>query len=233
MKKPGKNARRHRDARRRNFESPQGRWPPKSQRKKAARKPPSPPPKLGEGRAAAATVNRRKWENYIDLTTEWHPLDVSVCSAPTVSRSSRSPAGWQRFFATRIAGRQAWQQNYQLIGKTTLTNITGIKLEMLPPTACPIMAPASSPDGNFVLGEHCSSPILSTPNAKRKAGGVAANAQNPKADFEQNNFPIGEALKKAIATAAGLSAPKVASVTKPSSAKNPSATKAAPATASR
>jgi hypothetical protein len=66
---------------------------------------------------------------------------------------------------------------------------------MLPDDRLPSNGPGLAPDGNFVLGEF----VVTTDaaDAKRKRGsGVAQTLKNPKADFEQASFPIGEALKK-------------------------------------
>jgi len=92
------------------------------------------------------------------------------------------------------AGREA-AANYMLIGKTTLTNITAIKLEMIPDDRLPSNGPGLATDGNFVLGEFT---VRTDPmDAKRsKRGGEEQLLKNPKADFEQTNFVVTEALKK-------------------------------------
>lgn len=140
-----------------------------------------------------APANQPKWENYLDLSTEWQPLDVKVQRAGGVEKIEVLPDG--SLLATSLPeGRQS-TGNYLLIGKSTLPNITAIKLEMLPDDRLPNNGPGLAPDGNFVLGEFI---VTTQPaDAKRVRGaGVAQTLKNPKADFEQTNFPVTEALKK-------------------------------------
>jgi WD40 repeat protein/mono/diheme cytochrome c family protein len=140
-----------------------------------------------------APASQPKWENYLDLSTEWHPLDVKVQRAGGVEKIEVLPDG--SLLATALPeGRQS-TGNYLLIGKSTLPNITAIKLEMLPDDRLPNNGPGLAPDGNFVLGEFV---VTTQPaDAKRVRGaGVAQTLRNPKADFEQANFPVTEALKK-------------------------------------
>ena len=140
-----------------------------------------------------APANQPKWENYLDLTTEWHPLDLKVQRAGGVEKLEVLPDG--SFLATPLREGKENTGNYLLLGKTDLQGITGIKLEMLPDDRLPSNGPGTAPDGNFVLGEF----VVTTDaaDAKRKRGSAMAQTlKNPKADFEQTNFPIGEALKK-------------------------------------
>lgn len=140
-----------------------------------------------------APANQPKWENYLDLSTEWQPLDVNVQRAGGVEKIEVLPDG--SLLATALPeGRQS-TGNYLLIGKSTLPNITAIKLEMLPDDRLPNNGPGLASDGNFVLGEFI---VTTQPaDAKRVRGaGVAQTLRNPKADFEQTNFPVTEALKK-------------------------------------
>ncbi len=140
-----------------------------------------------------AALNQPKWENYLDLTTEWHVLDLKAQRAGGVEKIDVLPDG--SLLATPYAEGKQTTGNYLLLGKSDLQGITGIKLEMLPDDRLPSNGPGLAPDGNFVLGEF----VVTTDAAdvKRKRGsGVAQTLKNPKADFEQNSFPIGEALKK-------------------------------------
>jgi WD40 repeat protein/mono/diheme cytochrome c family protein len=141
-----------------------------------------------------ASANQPAWENYLDLTTEWQPFDnIKVQRAAGVEKLEALPDG--SLFATALPAGRETAGNYMLIGKTTLTNITAIKLEMIPDDRLPSNGPGLAPDGNFVLGEITvrTDPI----DAKRsKRGGEEQLLKNPKADFEQTNFVVTEALKK-------------------------------------
>ena len=141
-----------------------------------------------------AAANQPAWENYLDLTTEWLPFDsIKVQRAIGVEKIEVQPDG--SLFATALPAGRETAGNYMLIGKTTLTNITAIKLEMLPDDRLPSNGPGHAPDGNFVLGEITvrTDPI----DAKRsKNSGEEQLLKNPKADFEQDKFVVTEALKK-------------------------------------
>lgn len=140
-----------------------------------------------------ASAKQPSWENYLDLTTEWHLLDVKVTRAGGVEKLEVLPDG--SLFATALPDGKQTSGNYQLTGKSSLAGITAIKLEMLPDDRLPNNGPGLAPDGNFVLGEF----IVTTDaaDAKRKRGsGVAQTLKSPKADFEQTSFPVTEALKK-------------------------------------
>jgi len=141
-----------------------------------------------------AAANQPAWENYLDLTTEWLPFDsIKVQRAIGVEKLELQPDG--SLFATALPAGRETAGNYMLIGKTTLTNITGIKLEMIPDDRLPSNGPGLATDGNFVVGEITvrTDPI----DAKRSKGsGEEQLLKNPKADFEQDKFVVTEALKK-------------------------------------
>ncbi|MCB1279816.1 DUF1549 domain-containing protein, partial [Prosthecobacter sp.] len=153
--------------------------------------------KAAEGKVKAAQdtapANQPRWENYLDLTTEWHPLEVQVVRSNGAEKLEVQPDG--SLFATALPDGRVAPGNYQLRCKTPLASITAIKLEMIPDDRLPSNGPGLAPDGNFVLGEFTvrADPI----DAKRsKRGGEEQTLKNPKADFEQTSFPVTEALKK-------------------------------------
>jgi WD40 repeat protein/mono/diheme cytochrome c family protein len=140
-----------------------------------------------------APSNQPKWENYLDLSTEWHPLEVKVQRAGGVEKIDVLPDG--SLLASALPEGKQSAGNYLLIGKSILPNITAIKLEMLPDDRLPNNGPGLAPDGNFVLGEF----IVTTQPADARRSRSTATAQilkRPIADFEQTNFSIAEALKK-------------------------------------
>ncbi|HEY1051794.1 MAG TPA: hypothetical protein VGE39_18615, partial [Prosthecobacter sp.] len=167
---------------------------PEVARQEAARK-----AAIAKAEAAVKTVyetapaQQPRWENYLDLTTEWHPLEVTVGRSAGVEKLEVLPDG--SVFATALPEGRQTNGNYQLRGKTTLTNITAIKVEAIPDDRLPNNGPGLAPDGNFVLSEIT---VRTDPlNAKMaKRGGEEQTLKNPKADFEQKNFAVAEALKK-------------------------------------
>ncbi|MCX6858123.1 MAG: DUF1553 domain-containing protein [Verrucomicrobia bacterium] len=142
--------------------------------------------------ADTAPVHQPRWEQYLDLTTEWTPLEVKVVRANGVEKLEVQPDG--SLFATPMPEGRVAPGTYSLAGKTTLTGITAIKLEMLPDDRLPSNGPGLAPDGNFVLSEFS---VRADPaDAKRtKRGGEAVTLKNPKTDFSQAGFDIAEALK--------------------------------------
>ncbi|MFM2177866.1 MAG: hypothetical protein RL015_1964, partial [Verrucomicrobiota bacterium] len=142
--------------------------------------------------ADTAPAQQPRWESYVDLTTEWMPLDVKVQRANGVEKLTVEADG--SLFATAMPEGRETAGTYILVAKTPLTNITAIKLEMLPDDRLPSNGPGLAPDGNFVLSEFN---VRADPgDAKRsKRGGEAMTLKNPKADFMQNGFDIAESLK--------------------------------------
>ncbi|GAA5138914.1 DUF1549 domain-containing protein [Prosthecobacter algae] len=145
--------------------------------------------------AETAPMLQPRWEQYADLTTEWVPLELTVMRAAGVEKLEVQPDG--SVFATAFPESRLAAGNYQLSGKTPLENVTAIKLEMLPDDRLPNNGPGTAPDGNFVLSEfNVSATALSPAGGQRVKGGVPQELRNPKADFEQANFAVTEALKK-------------------------------------
>jgi WD40 repeat protein len=139
----------------------------------------------------AARPFQAAWEERVDLSTEWTPLDVKIGRFNGVEKLEKMPDG--SIFATAYADGRATPGNYMLAANTKLTGITAIKLEMLPDTRLPNNGPGLAPDGNFVLSEF----KVSQNNGKQKANPRDAGLAlvNPRADFSQANFAVAEALK--------------------------------------
>ena len=145
--------------------------------------------------ADTAPARQPQWEQYLDLTTEWVPLDLKVVRANGVAKLTNLPDG--SLLATPLPDGQTQPGNYQLTAKTQLTGITGFKLEMLPDDSLPNNGPGIAPDGNFVLGEFIvqQAALGTKPQRGRNRAGQIT-LKNPRADFEQQNFSVTEALKK-------------------------------------
>lgn len=169
---------------------------PEVAKKEAARKAAITKAEAGVKAVAAAAPERQpQWEQYLDLSTEWLPLDLEVVRANGVQKLERLADG--SLLATVLPEGQQQSGNYQLRAKTQLTGITGFKLEMIPDDRLPNNGPGIAPDGNFVLSEFIvqQNPAGSKPQrGQRRAGQI--ELQNPKADFSQKNFDVAEALKK-------------------------------------
>jgi hypothetical protein len=141
--------------------------------------------------ADAAPASQPRWENYLDLTTEWEPLDLTVVRANGVAKLEKQPDG--SLFATPLPEQEQKTGNYQLRARTKLTGITGIKLELLPDDRLPNNGPGLAPDGNFVLSEF---KVTQKPvNAKLKNPAPNVGLTQPVADYTQKNFNLALALK--------------------------------------
>ena len=143
--------------------------------------------------AKTAPDQQPKWEQYLDLTTEWVPLDLEVVRANGVTKLEKQPDG--SLFATALPNGQASPGVYLLKAKTDLVGITGFKLEALPDDRLPSNGPGLAPDGNFVISEFV---VQQTPmdakRAKKREGQL--DLVNAKADFQQKGFDVAESLKK-------------------------------------
>ena len=140
----------------------------------------------------AAASQQPRWEQYLDLSTPWHPLEVKVQRAAGVTKLETLPDG--SLLATALPDGKLASGNYQLMAKSPLANITAIKLEMLADDRLPSNGPGLAPDGNFVLSEFV---VNLQANGKRgRANAMPLTFKGPKADFEQNQFPITEALRR-------------------------------------
>ncbi len=140
-------------------------------------------------KAAADSAPRQTlWERYVDLSTEWVPLDLEVARAAGVASLEKQPDG--SLFATALPEGQNVIGNYQVRATTNLSGITAIKLEVLPDERLPNNGPGLAKDGNFVLSEF-------TVTQGRGAGATAVGLASAFADFEQQDYNVAIALKTA------------------------------------
>lgn len=142
--------------------------------------------------ATAAAPAQVTWEDRVDLTTEWVPLDMVNNKANGVEKLERLPDG--SILATPYADGRLVPGNYIINVKTPLMGITAFKIEALPDDRLPNNGPGLAPDGNFVLTQFA---VQANPGdakrTQRKAGAVTL--VRPKASFSQKNFDVAEALK--------------------------------------
>lgn len=140
-------------------------------------------------KAADESASRQTtWEQYVDLSTEWVPLDVEIARAAGVAKLEKQPDG--SLFATPLPPGQTTTGNYLLRAATPLSGITGIKLEVLPDERLPNNGPGLAPDGNFVLSEFI---VLDG----RSINSPRVQLASAFADFEQKEYTVNLALKSA------------------------------------
>jgi WD40 repeat protein len=135
---------------------------------------------------------QKAWENGVDLSTEWIPLNVTVGKFNGVEKLEKQADG--SILATAYSDGRATPGNYAVSAKTPVAGITAIKLEMLTDERLPNNGPGLAPDGNFVLSEF---KVQVTAQGGKRADRRDPGVQlvNPIADFEQANFLVTEALK--------------------------------------
>jgi len=142
--------------------------------------------------ADASAPAQAIWEDHVDLTTEWIPLDINVKKAGGVETLEKQPDG--SLLATALPEGRQVPGTYLLSAKTALTGITAFKIEALPDARLPNNGPGLSPDGNFVLTQFT---VQANPGdvkrTKKKAGEVAL--VKARADFSQANFDVAAATK--------------------------------------
>jgi len=142
--------------------------------------------------ADAAPPFQATWEERVDLSTEWVPLEVTVGKFNGVEKLEKQPDG--SVLATPYADGREVPGNYIFSAKTKLEGITAFKLEALPDDRLPNNGPGLAPDGNFVLTQFAVQASPATvKKVARRAGAVTL--VRPRADFLQTNFDINQALK--------------------------------------
>ncbi len=126
--------------------------------------------------------------------TAWHPLKFTELKATTAAKLTQLPDG-----SVLVSGA-AGNADYTLTADTTLTNITGVKIEAIPDLSLPNFGPGRAPDGNFVLTELQFG--WSTKAAKDKFMDIGF--KEAKADFSQADFAVTNAIDgKVVAGANG------------------------------
>jgi hypothetical protein len=155
-------------------------------------------------KTAADTVPAKlpDWEPYVDLSTEWVPLDLQIVEKKGVANMEKLPDG--SIFVTADSTANALEAIYTLRAGTKLKGITGFKIEVLPDERLPRNGPGLSPEGNFVLTEFSVAQTAEgkaapkgAPRANRKKAAPMAGAvalKNPHANFEQANFSVANSI---------------------------------------
>lgn len=142
--------------------------------------------------ADASAPFQTTWEDRVDMSTIWEPLDMFNNKAAGVEKLEKQADG--SILATPYADGRLVPGNYVINVKTKLTGITAFKIEALPDDRLPNNGPGLAPDGNFVITQFA---VAANPadmkRPGRKAGAVTL--VRPRADFSQKNFDIAEALK--------------------------------------
>jgi hypothetical protein len=139
-------------------------------------------------KAYEATVLARKmadWEKAQSLGVRWKTLEPSSLQATDGAVLTKQPDG-----SILASGTSPHQSVYAIVGETDLTDITGLRLEVLPDGGLPSRGPGRAPDGNFVLTEF---EVLAAPKADLKQV-KPVKLQTPLADFSQEGYSVAAAI---------------------------------------
>lgn len=83
-------------------------------------------------------------------------------------------------------GDNSTSNNYKITARTSLKNITGLKIEFLTDSNLPRSGPGRAPDGSFYVSEFS---VEAAPASKPEAA-VKVSLTNATADFERPEFPV-------------------------------------------
>jgi WD40 repeat protein len=132
------------------------------------------------------------WEtknNPAEAKTIWVLIEPKDLTATNASKLVRQPDG-----AILSSGGKS-PGEFLITAETTLTNITGVMLEVMPDDSLPQFGPGRASDGNFVLSE-----IELKWAAGTNLPDTAAKFSEARADFSQNDFSVAQAIDGKIET---------------------------------
>ena len=125
-----------------------------------------------------------KMANAQQKAIEWHPL--SYQSGNSTNKAVLTPQPDRSIIASGDASKTV----YTVTTRTTLNNITGIRLETLSDASLPSKGPGLADNGNFVVTELEVLSALSTTPEKSNKVKIASG----RADFTQPSFNINQAF---------------------------------------
>jgi hypothetical protein len=125
------------------------------------------------------------WEKSVTRVIPWTTVEVTSAKSAKGTTLEVLPDG-----SILASGKNPFPEVYTITTRTTLTGITGIRLEALTDPGLPKQGPGRAPDGNFVLNEFklSAAPL----NSKTPMKPVAL--YNALADYSQPNFPVAAAI---------------------------------------
>ena len=128
----------------------------------------------------------QEWEkaNAGSIVDQWAPLDAKALSATNGSKLAMQPDG-----SILVSGENK-NGEVVVVAETDLTDITGIRLEVLTDPSLPGNGPGRAKDGNFVVAEiEVSAAPKGAPDQSKRV--VLKNAL---ADFSQAEFDVAKAI---------------------------------------
>ncbi len=133
---------------------------------------------------AALLTKIADWEKAQSTAIKWAPIVPKSLNATNGSKLEPQPDG-----SILVTGENK-NGVLTIVTETDLTDISGIRLEVLTDDKLPNKGPGRAPDGNFVLGEF---EVSAAPKADPKQA-KPVKLVKPLADFSQENFPVEKAV---------------------------------------
>jgi hypothetical protein len=121
------------------------------------------------------------WEKAQPTAVRWATLEATSLQATGGVQLARQADG-----SILASGKDSKSSIYTIVADTEFTDITGIRLEVLPHDGLPGKGPGRAPDGNFVLTEI---EALAAPKADPKQA-RPVKLQVPLADFSQEGLGV-------------------------------------------
>ena len=160
---------------------------------------------LAAGRAAiplarlldpAVLADAADWEQaFAASSQQWQTLELGTISCAVGTTAEKQADGSALF-----AGARAQTDTYVVAAKTSLANVTAVRLEVLADHRLPQHGPGRQDNGNLHLSEFkLQAAPLNGPATARDAA-----LENPTADFNQDGWTIAMALDGQLTTAWGI-----------------------------
>jgi len=129
-----------------------------------------------------------EWEARLTRSGGWQPLmphklESSSGAELAVEEKAEHPG------AVFVTGKKALG-SYTLVADTPLTQITGLRLELLPDERLPAQGPGRAPNGNFVLNEF----TLQVSPRQGSDPAQPVKLTSAQADFSQQGFDVAQAI---------------------------------------
>lgn len=125
------------------------------------------------------------WEKAQSPAVRWMTLEPKSLEATGDVKLVRQADG-----SILATGKSPYHSIYTIVAETELTDITGVRLEVLPNDGLPSKGPGRAPDGNFVLTEI---EVAAAPKADPKQV-KPVKLEKPLADFSQAGLDISKAI---------------------------------------
>jgi hypothetical protein len=131
-------------------------------------------------------ARQAQWEEGVKHTVPPSWTTLEIVKAVSKGGATLNP---QKDGSILASGKNPSPETYTITAQTRLTDITGIRLEVLPDESLPAKGPGRASNGNFVLNEF---KMAFTPAGEKKGKPIAL--RNAQADFSQEGWAVAGAI---------------------------------------